>query len=295
MRTHIYPHKRYYCYSISPVADWLDDFSDWLNASGYCRAMVRRHLSALRFSLEPHAPVPRDTRFSHEDLQRIITCPQRPRDFRHTRGVFERFLRSCGQWIDAPRSDWYAELLDDYTTHLVEMRGLAASTVEQHQRTAQAFLAAALPTGEQLAGLSALDVERFIAARAKQAGRFRLQNCAGQLRSFLRFCVNRGEMPAGIDVFDMPRRYRGERPPRAIPWALTERLLDSIDRSTQVGLRDHAIFYLMAHYGLRTGEIPTLTLQSIDWQTRTLRVQQSKNRSMLVLPLTDPVAAVLKR
>ena len=93
----------------------------------------------------------------------------------------------------------------------------------------------------------------------------------------------------------MPRRYRDEQPPRAIPWTLIEQLLDSIDRSTPVGLRDHAIFYLMAHYGLRTGEIPLLMLDSIDWQARTLRVEQPKTRSVLVLPLTDPAAEVLQR
>ncbi len=51
----------------------------------------------------------------------------------------------------------------------------------------------------------------------------------------------------------------------------------------------------MAHYGLRTGEITTLKLESIDWQERTFRVEQSKTRSILILPLTDPTADVLQR
>jgi integrase len=295
MRTYIYPHKRYYWYSTSPVAEWLDAFFDWLKASGYCRAAIRRHIAALRFSLEPLAPVPRDTCFSHADLQRIIVCSQRPRGFRHARSAFERFLRSCDQWIEAPRCDQHAELVEAFSQHLVEMRGLAPATVDQHARLARLFLKTALPPSERLADLSAVDVEGFIARCAKRMGRGGLLNEAGRLRVFLRYCLDHGEVPAGIDTFDMPRRYRDERPPRAIPWVLVERLLDSIDRSTPMGLRDHAIFYLMANYGLRTGEIPLLMLDSIDWPARTLRVEQSKTRSVLVLPLTDPAAAVLQR
>ena len=295
IHNHIYPHKRYYWYADSPVADWLGDFSDWLTKSGYCEAVIRRHVAALRFSLEPHAPLPRERCFSQADLQEIIVCAQRPREFQHTRSAFGRFLRSCGQWIDPPPTENHADLLDAFRQHLVEMRGLAPSTVDQHTRVARLFLEKALPPSGQLSDLSAVDVERFIAARAKRLGRGKLQMTAAYLRSFLRFCVDRGEVTAGIDIFDMPRRYRDELRPRAIPWTLIEQLLDSIDRSTPVGLRDHAIFSLMAHYGLRTGEIPLLTLDAIDWQARTLRVEQPKTRSVLVLPLNDPATEVLQR
>jgi integrase/recombinase XerD len=294
-RNHIYPEKRYYWYADSPVADWLNDFSDWLKASGYCEAVMRRHVAALRFSLERHAPIPRERCYSQADLQRIIACPQRPRQFRRTRGAFERFLRSCGQWIDPPPTGHHVDLINGYCQYLMEMRGLAPSTVDQHTRVAHLFLRQALPPSGQLADLLALDVERFIAARAKRLGRGNLQMTAAYLRFFLRFCVDRGEVSAGIDTFGMPRRYRDEQPPRAIAWTLIEQLLDSIDRSTPAGLRDHAIFYLMAHYGLRTGEIPLLMLDSIDWRARTFRVEQPKTRSVLVLPLTDPAAEVLQR
>ena len=292
---HIYPHKRYYWSSGSSVAVWLDDFSDWLKGSGYSQAVIRRHLAAVHFALEPHAPIPRERSFSRAELHAFFRCPQRLRAFRQARSVFERFLRSCDRLIEPSPTDDHADLLDALREQLVEMRGLARSTVDQHIRVARLFLHQALPPSGALADLSAVDVEGFIAARAKVLGRSSLQMTAAYLRSFLRFCVDRGEVSAGIDRFDMPRIYRGEKPPRAIPWSLIERLLDSIDRSTPVGLRDHAIFYLMAHFGLRTGEVPLLTLESIDWKARTLRVEQPKTRSALTLPLTDPVAEVLQR
>ena len=294
-RKHLDPHQRFCIDADSPVADWLGDFSDWLQKEGYCEPVIRRHVAALRFSLESHLPAPRERCYSQAELTELFAAPERPVSFRQARRPFARFLRSCNQWVDPVLTGRHTDLLDAFRGHLAELRGLAPSTVGQHLRVARRFLAMALPPDKRLTDLSPVDVERFIAARAERLGRCSLQMTAAYLRSFLRFCVDRGEVAAGVDTFDMPRRYRGEKPPRAIPWSLIEQLLESIDRSTPLGLRDHAIFYLMAHYGLRTGEVALLTLDSVDWQAGTLRVEQPKTRSVLLLPLTAPVADVLQR
>lgn len=295
MRIRIFP-RHYSCrYSMSPVADWLDDFSEWLQASGYTRTPIRGHVSILRCVLERIAPVPRATEFSHAQLQQIFSSSKKAELFRATQHVFERFLRSCNQWVEAPRTDRHAALVNAYRDHLQQMRGLARTTVDQHVAVADAFLKQIVSAMRCLADLSPKDTERFVAANAQRFGRSSLQHRVGYLRSFLRFCRDRGEVGAHLDEIDMPRRYRDERPPRAIPWDLAQRLLASIDRSSSLGERDHAVLYLMTHYGLRTGEISTLTIDAIDWDAETLRVAQSKTSSILELPLTPPAAAVLKR
>lgn len=53
------------------------------------------------------------------------------------------------------------------------------------------------------------------------------------------------------------------------------------------------MLHLMAHYGLRTGELTYLTLDSINWRAHTLTVWQSKTRSTLVLPLHDLTLSIL--
>jgi integrase len=53
------------------------------------------------------------------------------------------------------------------------------------------------------------------------------------------------------------------------------------------------MLHLMAHYGLRTGELTYLTLDSINWRARTLTVWQPKTRSTLVLPLHDLTLNIL--
>ncbi len=295
IRTHIFPCKRYYWYSGSPVAEWLDDFSDWLKASNYSKLTRRRHIAVLRFSLEPHAPLPRDRCFSQAQLEQIVVNSHRPNQFSQTRYAFGLFLREQGQFLESPPRCEYSELVDAYCQHLHEMCGLASATVRFRKSTAVRFLNAALPVGRCPMDITVDDVEHFVAARAQQLTRASLRTDTSSLRTFLRYCVDNGFAPAGIENFDTPRLYCYEQLPRALPWPLVEQLLDSIDRSTPTGMRDHAVFYLMAHYGLRPSEITLLTLNSIDWCARTISVRQIKTRSTLVLPLTEQAADVLQR
>jgi integrase len=106
-------------------------------------------------------------------------------------------------------------------------------------------------------------------------------------------CYDRGQLSERLDLIDLPRGFRPERPPRALPWPFVERLLESIDRTRRTGSRDHAILHLMACYGLRTGELTQLTLDSINWQTRTLTVWRAKTRSTTVLPLHGRTLGIL--
>ena len=137
-------------------------------------------------------------------------------------------------------------------------------------------------------------MEAFVVAEGRRLKRQSLQHTVARLRAFLRFCYDRNELGERLDAIDAPRTYRGESPPRALAWKLVQDLLRSIDRSDAAGLRDHAILWLMAHYGLRPSEIVTLTLASIDWQAKTLRVEQCKTRSVLILPLADKALRMLK-
>ena len=59
--------------------------------------------------------------------------------------------------------------------------------------------------------------------------------------------------------------------------------------------RDYAILHLMAYYGLRPSEVASLRLDSIDWEAGTLRVEQRKTRSVLILPLVDRTLRMLCR
>jgi site-specific recombinase XerD len=186
-------------------------------------------------------------------------------------------------------------LIDAFEAHMRDLQGLAASTIEQKVRVARGFLAVCCPPPRTLAQLTPREIERFIARRARRLGRSAIIQTVAYLRTFLRFCHDRGLCPGGLDDIDRPQRYRDERPPRAIPWELAQRFLASIDRSTRMGCRDHAMLYLIAHFGLRPGEVCGLRLTDLDLRTKTLRVYQSKVRATMSLPLPLRAVRVLQR
>jgi integrase/recombinase XerD len=121
-----------------------------------------------------------------------------------------------------------------------------------------------------------------------------MQHMVTHLRAFLRFAGSRGQAPIGLDrQIDTPRVYRQEQLPRALSWEVVQAFLQAIDRTTPGGLRDYAIFLLIATYGLRASDIVGLTLDDVEWRARRLRVRQRKTGSVLWLPLTDEVATAL--
>ena len=84
-----------------------------------------------------------------------------------------------------------------------------------------------------------------------------------------------------------------EQLPRSLSWDIVEAFLSSIDRTTPTGRRDYAMFFLIATYGLRSCEVVSLKLDDIDWRSKVIRIQQTKTRHLLELPLTPSAGTVL--
>lgn len=62
-------------------------------------------------------------------------------------------------------------------------------------------------------------------------------------------------------------------------------IFKQIDRSTDKGRRDYAIFLISLRLGLRASDISELKLADIDWKEKTVRVVQKKTKTALELPL----------
>lgn len=288
--------KTHRSYTTSSASDWLENFAEWLMLSGYAPRPAQGHVCRLRQVLERTGPFAPKTRFSTEFLTEIFTAPRSQTDFRATQRAFQRFLEERGQLSAAadphPR---FSAILNAYRQHLSDVKGLVSSTVNQHLSTVLSFLERALPSGKSLDDLTSQAVEQFVIEEGQHLTRQSLQHTIARLRSFLRFCHDRGEMKDRLDFIDTPRVYREELLPRAIPWPLVQRLLRSIDRNGKSGWRDYAILYLMVHYGLRPSEVAALRLDSIDWTSGTLRVVQQKTRMTLILPLNEKTLRMLRR
>lgn len=278
-----------------------DDFADWSQQQGYKRSCCRilmRTLARIDEMIRQRGrlTLPEVTR---EDL---LACrPTNSQDDRNLAGTvraLERYL-DVNALLPPPRPNVPSRsdaLLADYRHFMEAVRGLSHSTVSGHLGTVSCFLdqLSYESTPSHLAELRPSDVETFITYLGKQHCRGTLQHEAAHLRAFFRFGAVSGWLPPGLDAqVDTPRLYRLEQIPRALPWESVCALLASIDRNTQMGMRDYAMLFLIATYGFRACDVRTLRLDDIHWRQGEIRVAQHKTGQPLVLPLTDAAGDAL--
>jgi integrase/recombinase XerD len=291
--------RGYPLYERSRFAQDLEDFAGWLEATGYSRSCIRGYLFRLKRSLERIPSAKPGSTYSVAQLNRAFggDCTARKRTalYRATQHAYQRFLSSQGRLTCPAADDQFAQLRHEYRQYLVELRGLVNETIEQHERTVADFLRRALRSDQRLGALTHAHVERYLALVSNRICRQRLQHVVAHLRSFLRYCHDQNEIRLPLHVIDTPCASPDELPPRALDWPLVQALLRSVDRSSRSGWRDYAILHLLAHYGLRPCEVVSLCVGSIDWCTRTLKVDQRKTRTALELPLTDQTLSILRR
>jgi integrase len=209
--------------------------------------------------------------------------------------IFARFLAAANRLVIVERTDALSLLRQRYHQYLAEVRGFSAQSLKQHGATVVDFLSRGLASDRGISVLTAADIEAFVQLKSRENSRQSLQHVIAHLRAFLRYCADHGEAPAGLDIIDTPRVYRGELPPRALDWTTVRRLLASIRRRSPRDWRDYVVLHLMAHYGLRPCEVATLRLDALDWEAGTLKVDQRKTRSTLVLPLAAQTLGLLRR
>lgn len=291
-------HHRYL--SLPLLGPITDSFDDWLDATGYtCRSR--------EFMVRMLPLVETDLRCRRVDeigkLNRTIlddcwkALKKRYPSGSGTVRTLQRYLVTIGLIVDdrqATASSLAWTLSEEYAKHLREVRGFAASTVSNHRRTTQYFLQYLEATGTTVGAIGTSNIESYIAKAGTRLNRASLQHEIAAMRLFLRFLSTDGRIPAGLaGKIDTPRLYRLEQLPRALPWETVRRLLRSVDKRSPMGLRDYAMFLLIATYGLRVSEIVGISLEDIRWRQRILRIHQPKTSSPLELPLTNEVLSAL--
>jgi site-specific recombinase XerD len=287
--------------SLPVLGPVLDDFDDWLISKGY-RFNTRQSYVLRCTAIDAYFRKHRQRSLTGLTSEGLHRCSQyfqhRPGDISHAVTCLRRFLESR-QIVAAPHSRT-ATIFDpsvaDYLRYLAEVRGLSQSTIQTHEHTVWQLLdfQRDLNSTFKLAAFTQAQIERFIVYAGRRYGRSSLQHVASHVRAFLRFLAQRNEVSPGLDLqIDTPRIYRTEQLPHVLPWDVVLALLQSIDRKSACGLRDYAIFLLIATYGLRGCDIASMRLDDIDWHAGEIHIDQSKTRHPLTLPLTDPVAVAL--
>ena len=276
----------------------LEDFAAWLVAKGLSLDSVRNRI---RKAPEFETVLVRHGDFQANRLTRhqlLALGPPSARDDMRLLSLVRSLADYLGErdLLAVPDPTPSDRLLETYQKHLLEVRGLASSTVRTHIRLSRELLAflAFDDRPETLRELGPPRLEGFVKAIAPRFGRRALQDTVSVVRVFLRFMASRGESAPGLDrCLSLPRAYVAERLPRALPWDTVRAFLAAIDRTARTGRRDYAMFLMAATYGLRRSEISSLLLDNIRWHEAAFRIQRPKVRAPIHLPLTREVGAAL--
>lgn len=186
-------------------------------------------------------------------------------------------------------------LLDRYRSWMVRDRGLAPGTVLRYENTARRFLQEQASTGGGFipAALTGADVNSFLLRECARVSAGSAKGRVAELRSVLRFLYLEGITGLQLGTAVPPvGGWRLATLPPTMTAADVQRLLDSCDRSTEVGIRDFAMMMLVARLGFRSIEVARLELGDVDWRAGEL-VVRGKGRREERLPLPAEVGEAL--
>ena len=201
----------------------------------------------------------------------------------YVHGAINRFvdyLREKGVFEQSLPSPLYQRLLEAYRIWMQEQRHVAAGTLEIRCRSLSGFLRrlGAQATAEGLAHLTGDQVERLFLAQARGMGQAARHSLQSALRTFLRFCLACGTIHQPLDwAVPTLRTYRLSSVPRALSEEQAQKILEAVERSRPVGLRDYAILLLLYTFGVRSGQVRALRLDDIDWSDNRILFRAMKN------------------
>lgn len=182
-----------------------------------------------------------------------------------------------------PVSETYEALLDAFRQEL--LKKLSPGTVRVGMTIIRQFLYFLEQRGTtDAACITSENVLDFV----RQESPNHKASMSKLLRTMRKFvCFLRSE---GITDLDAERflHNAGRRRQKSLPCFTDDELrliFRQIDRSTDKGRRDYAIFLLSLRTGLRASDITRLKLTDINWNEKTIRTIQKKTRAAVSLPL----------
>lgn len=281
----------------------VDGFDDWLRLRGYALSTRKLYLPLAK-DIDNYLEQHYRCELSELTVEDWAACQRWLRvhdtDAAPVVSLLRRYLDEKGQIAaSGPKPpDIIVSWIERYAEYLGKVRGLRSKTIKEHSFSIARFLKE-LSRGKDgfvPNRIGITNIESFIVESSSGRCRATIQHVVAHVRGFLRFLELSEQMPPGIgSQIDTPRVYRLEQLPRALGWDVVEAFLKSIDRHQPMGLRDYAMFSLMAQYGMRCSEIAALSLDDIRWRSRRITVSQRKTRSSLILPLTDLAATALHK
>jgi integrase/recombinase XerD len=292
-----------------PLGELMDGFCDVLREDGFSRGTVRRHLSNVA-----HLNAYLGTR---ENVDGQTLCAQTVTDFfrdypararnrgplnKHVAGIkssvnrLVNHLRFINRFEPHVKSAVYQLLLEAYLDWLEQYQHAAPRTIELRAQSIGQFLRwlGPLATSQKVSELTPEMVEHFVLTYAESRGYSVRRSMQAALRTFFRFCLQRGYIQQPLDrAVPTLRCYKLSTVVRGLSEEQALKLLQYIDRKSPAGRRDYAICQLLYTYGVRGGQVRALQFEDIDWTSNRVLFRALKHGKDTLLPLTREVGESL--
>jgi site-specific recombinase XerD len=220
---------------------------------------------------------------------------------RIAKGAFKQVAKNWFRFLDRWCSDLpcsrYLPQIDSFLQHLREDRGYTVATVLTRESALRLFfnwLALKECALEDVVPTTIADY--FVKHRSKNWTRITIAGYTNSLRSFFSYASAQGWCKHDIrETIERPRLYSLSGIPQGPTWREVRQLITSVSSDRPGHIRDRAVILLLAVYGLRCGEVASLTLDDIDWGSDRIRIHRLKRRTPQTFPLTAEVGNAILR
>lgn len=205
---------------------------------------------------------------------------------------FLQYLRESGHADVLQKQDIYQPVLDAYIEWMRHNQHVSDGTLGVRGHSIRMFFQwlgpEATPTG--LSKLTADSIEEFFLSYVKNMGRAARRSMQSALRTFLRFCLQKGYIDRPLDMaVPTLRTYKLATVPAGLNETETQQIFGCINRDSPAGRRDYAIFQMLYAYGVRGGQVRALQLEDVDWEHNIIFFKALKHGKNIQLPLTAEV------
>jgi len=183
-------------------------------------------------------------------------------------------------------------LLDEFGEYLKRMRDITDDCIRRQKQHSRNFLKFIDESDlEKITGTTVQDfMMRTSEARSISYSKYE----ASSLRAFFKFLfvTQRVDRDLSLSIMKVAN-WEGTKIPETLSRQEVIKILESIDRSTDIGKRSYMIVMLLAKYGLRANEVIKLRLDDICWDTSRIRITSSKTNKIISFPLNADVGTAI--
>lgn len=192
----------------------------------------------------------------------------------------------------------FQKQMEQFLDFLIKEKGYSENTRYSYSFILKDFLTGIGKDCDNLMQITPLSIDNIFMEKYTKSSyaRVTIRTHGAVIRSFLSYAEEKGWCMEGIAAtIKAPRIYTQENIPQSPPWNVIRQILNDCKTHIPSDIRDYAILFLLAVYGLRSSEISRLRLKDIDWKEGLVYLRRAKRSRPQVFPLVQSAGNAILR